>query len=104
MAGKSNKGRNRRGSNNAATNSSESVVSSNASNKESKDNLSASEPIKDDANGVPVAVESTDTQPEVKEVEPENSASQTKQGKINNRENRRKDTRKNGSGILRSNF
>ncbi|XP_048329363.2 clustered mitochondria protein isoform X1 [Ziziphus jujuba] len=82
MAGKSNKGRNRRGSNNAATNSSESVVSSNASNKESKDNLSASEPIKDDANGVPVAVESTDTQPEVKEVEPENSASQTKQGDL----------------------
>lgn len=83
MAGKSNKGRNRRGSSNA-NNSSESVVSSNVSTKESKDNSNASEPITADANGVPVAIESNGSQPEVKEVETESSVNQTKQGKIKN--------------------
>lgn len=76
MAGKSNRGRNRKGSNNAA-NSSESVVPSNAP---VKDNSSTSESTKADANSVPVVAESADAKPEVKEFETENSESQTKQG------------------------
>jgi protein TIF31 len=76
MAGKSNKGRNRRGAHNT-TNSSESVVSSDAP---PKDNLSASEPAKADANGVPTVEVSTNEKPEVKESETENAAGQQKQG------------------------
>uniref|UniRef100_A0A2N9H0C0 Clu domain-containing protein n=1 Tax=Fagus sylvatica TaxID=28930 RepID=A0A2N9H0C0_FAGSY len=76
MAGKSNKGRNRRGAHNT-TNSSESVVSSDAP---PKDNLSASEPAKVDANGVPTVEVSTNEKPEVKESETENAAGQQKQG------------------------
>ncbi|KAL0006693.1 hypothetical protein SO802_008195 [Lithocarpus litseifolius] len=76
MAGKSNKGKNRRGSHNT-TNSSESVVSSDAP---AKDNLSASECTKADANGVPTVDVTTNAVPEVKESESENAAGQQKQG------------------------
>lgn len=80
MAGKSNKGRNRKGSNTAAAaNSAESVVPSNASGKE---NSSAKEPTKAEANGVPAVDESAGAKPEVKEPQTENPASETKQGKI----------------------
>ena len=79
MAGKSNKGKNRKGSNNGP-NSSETVVPSDAP---AKDNSSALESIQADANGVPVAAESTGAKPEV-ESETDNSATQTKQGKICN--------------------
>ncbi|KAM1158105.1 hypothetical protein FF1_028638 [Malus domestica] len=71
MAGKSNKGRNRRGASNA-------VVPSDAP---VKDNSSASEPIKAEDNGVPAVEESTASL-EVKESETENSTSQTKQGDL----------------------
>ncbi|KAM3686284.1 hypothetical protein ACJW31_11G186900 [Castanea mollissima] len=76
MAGKSNKGKNRRGAHNT-TNSSESVVSSDAP---AKDNLSASESTKVDANGVPTVDVTTNVVPEVKESETENAAGQQKQG------------------------
>ncbi|XP_050284170.1 clustered mitochondria protein isoform X4 [Quercus robur] len=76
MAGKSNKGKNRRGAHNT-TNSSESVVSSDAP---AKDNLSASESTKADANGVPTVDVTTNAVPEVKESETENAAGQQKQG------------------------
>ncbi|KAK7817560.1 clustered mitochondria protein [Quercus suber] len=76
MAGKSNKGKNRRGAHNT-TNSSESVVSSDAP---AKDNLSASESTKADANGVPTVDVTTNVVPEVKESESENAAGQQKQG------------------------
>lgn len=72
MAGKSNKGRNRRGASNA-------VVPSDAP---VKDNSSASEPIKAEDNGVPAVEESTDASLEVKESETENSISHTKQGEF----------------------
>uniref|UniRef100_A0A2N9GPC6 Uncharacterized protein n=1 Tax=Fagus sylvatica TaxID=28930 RepID=A0A2N9GPC6_FAGSY len=78
MSGKSNKGRNRRGAHNT-TNFSESVVSSDAP---PKDNLSASEPAKADANGVPTVEVSTNEKPEVKESETENAAGQQKQGEV----------------------
>nr|POE85714.1 isoform 2 of clustered mitochondria protein [Quercus suber] len=78
MAGKSNKGKNRRGAHNT-TNSSESVVSSDAP---AKDNLSASESTKADANGVPTVDVTTNVVPEVKESESENAAGQQKQGDI----------------------
>lgn len=78
MAGKSSKGRNRRGSNNT-TNSSESVVSSNAP---AKDNLTALESGKADVNGVPAVNESTNANPEMRESETVNSASEPKQGDL----------------------
>jgi protein TIF31 len=78
MAGKSNKGRNRRGAHTTA-NSSESVVSSDAP---VKDNLSASESTKADSNGVSTLDESTNVTPEIKESETANSASQQKQGEV----------------------
>lgn len=76
MAGKSNRGRNRRGSSNAA-NSSESSVPSSAP---VKDNSSTPESNNADVNGLPGAAESTDAKPEVKQSETESSASQNKQG------------------------
>lgn len=76
MAGKSNKGKNRRGAHNT-TNASESVVSSDAP---ARDNLSASESTKADANGVPTVDVTTNAVPEVKESETENAAGQQKQG------------------------
>lgn len=78
MAGKSNKGRNRKGSHGVA-NTSDQVVSSNAS---LKDNKSPLESTKVDANGVVAEGESTAAQPEIKESETANSASETKQGEI----------------------
>lgn len=99
MAGKSNKGRNRRASHNAANSSDSVVVQSDAPVKDnSKDDSSASEPIKANANGVPTVQESTSDKLEVKEsetkvavVEPkqgesetENSAGQPKQGEFAN--------------------
>ncbi|CAB4298428.1 unnamed protein product [Prunus armeniaca] len=78
MAGKSNKGRNRRVAHNAA-NSSDAVVPTDAP---VKDNSSASEPIKADANGVSAVEESTEGKPEAKESETENSTSQPKQGDL----------------------
>ncbi|KAE8038191.1 hypothetical protein FH972_010723 [Carpinus fangiana] len=78
MAGKSNKGRNRRGAH-ATAHSSESVVSPDAP---VKDNSSASESTKADSNGVSTLDESTNVTPEVKESETANSASQQKQGDL----------------------
>lgn len=78
MAGKSNKGRNRRVAHNAA-NSSDAVVPTDAP---VKDNSSASEPIKADANGVSTVEESTEAKPEAKESETENSTGQPKQGEF----------------------
>ena len=77
MAGKSSKGRNRKGSN-SAQNSSESAVQSDVPDK---DTLTCVEPVKSDANGVPEKDESIGAKPEVKESEADNSRSQTKQGK-----------------------
>lgn len=79
MAGKSNKGRNRRAAHTTA-NSSESVVSSDAP---VKDNSNASESTKADSNGVSTLDESPNVTPEVKESETANSASQQKQGEVN---------------------
>lgn len=78
MAGKSNKGRNRRGAH-TTVHSSESAVSSDAP---VKDNPSASESPKADSNGVSTLDESTNVTPEVKESETANSASQQKQGEV----------------------
>ena len=79
MAGKSNKGRNRRGSHNAV-NSSEPVVSSDVP---LNDNLSRSEPSKSNSNGKVTMSESISTQSEVKQSENANSENQTKQGDFN---------------------
>ncbi|CAL2236897.1 unnamed protein product [Prunus armeniaca] len=57
-------------------NSSDAVVPTDAP---VKDNSSASEPIKADANGVSAVEESTEGKPEAKESETENSTSQPKQ-------------------------
>ncbi|KAK9282829.1 hypothetical protein L1049_011052 [Liquidambar formosana] len=78
MAGKSNKGRNRRGSH-TTTNSSDPVVSSDAP---LKDNVSALESSKVDANGVLAVGESTSANSEAKESETANSANQAKQGDL----------------------
>ncbi|KAJ0094576.1 hypothetical protein Patl1_17251 [Pistacia atlantica] len=80
MAGKSNKGRNRKGAHAAATISSEQVVSSDAP---VKDNMSVVESADIEANGVQAVSETTDAHPEVKEAETENSANEPKQGDIN---------------------
>lgn len=90
MAGKSNKGRNRKGSNTAAAaasaaagpapgNSLEPAVPSDVPSKESSGVV---ESTKAEANGVPVVEESADAKQEVKEPETENSESQTKQGDL----------------------
>ena len=76
MAGKSNKGRNRRGSNNT-TNSLEPVASSNAP---VKDDITASEAGVATLNEVSAGSESTNGSSEIKESETANSASEAKQG------------------------
>ncbi|KAG6789542.1 hypothetical protein POTOM_005645 [Populus tomentosa] len=78
MAGKSNKGRNRRGSNNT-TNSLEPVASSNAP---VKDDITASEAGVATLNEVPAGSESTNGFSEIKESETANSASEAKQGDL----------------------
>lgn len=81
MAGKSNKGRNRRGSQNAA-NSSEQVAA--LENGAPKDNSNSLEATKEDVvNGSPVLSESNDApKSEAKEVENANQENQAKQGDI----------------------
>lgn len=78
MAGKSNKGRNRRGSHNSTT-CSEQAVSSDAP---LKDNVIASKPPNVDSNGVPNMVESSGSKSELTEPEALNSSSQPKQGEF----------------------
>ncbi|KAJ6755054.1 EUKARYOTIC TRANSLATION INITIATION FACTOR 3 SUBUNIT EIF-3 [Salix purpurea] len=78
MAGKSNKGRNRRGSNNT-TNSLESVASSNTP---VKDDTAASETGVATLNEVPAGIEATNGSSEIKESETANSASEAKQGDL----------------------
>ncbi|PSS24481.1 Clustered mitochondria protein [Actinidia chinensis var. chinensis] len=78
MAGKSNKGRNRRGSHNAV-NSSEPAVSSDVP---LNDNLSPSEPSEANSNGNMTMSESISTQFEVKQSENANSENQAKQGEL----------------------
>ncbi|MBA0584175.1 hypothetical protein Gorai_015000 [Gossypium raimondii] len=78
MAGKSNKGRSRRGSHNSTT-CSEQAVSSDAP---LKDNVTASKPPNVDSNGVPNMVESSGSKSELTESEALNSSSQPKQGDL----------------------
>ncbi|GFY92163.1 tetratricopeptide repeat (TPR)-containing protein [Actinidia rufa] len=78
MAGKSNKGRNRRGSHNAV-NSSEPAVSSDVP---LNDNLSPSEPSEANSNGNMTMSEPISTQSEVKQSENANSENQAKQGEL----------------------
>ncbi|KAH1106720.1 hypothetical protein J1N35_010488 [Gossypium stocksii] len=78
MAGKSNKGKNRRGSQNSTT-CSEQAVSSDAP---LKDNVTASKPPSVDSNGVPNMVESSGSKSELTESEALNSSSQPKQGDL----------------------
>lgn len=80
MAGKSNRGRNKKGShNNNTTNSSVPVVSSDAP---LKDNLSASDSSKVEANGVSAMEDTTSVISEAKESENADSANQAKQGEM----------------------
>ncbi|KAI4323379.1 hypothetical protein L6164_022991 [Bauhinia variegata] len=76
MAGKSNKGRGRRGLQNASSSSSSSEPAP------AKDNLSTSEPTKADVADVSVVDESANVDPEVKEQETTNAGSQPKQGDL----------------------
>ncbi|KAB5541065.1 hypothetical protein DKX38_014039 [Salix brachista] len=82
MAGKSNKGRNRRGSN-STTNSSEPTASSNAP---VKDDITASEAASEVgvaiANGAPAGGESTNGTSEIQESETASSTSEAKQGDL----------------------
>ncbi|KAK8639882.1 hypothetical protein V6N13_138248 [Hibiscus sabdariffa] len=78
MAGKSNKGRNRRGSHNSTT-SSEQVVSSGVP---VKDNVTASESPNVDSNGAATMVVSSDPKSELTEQEALNSSSEPKQGDL----------------------
>lgn len=78
MAGKSSRGRNKKGSQNT-TNATEQVVSSNG---HAKDSLNSVEETKVDANGVPDSTEIPTTNPEVKEPENASSENQPKQGDI----------------------
>uniref|UniRef100_A0A6N2MR41 Clu domain-containing protein n=1 Tax=Salix viminalis TaxID=40686 RepID=A0A6N2MR41_SALVM len=78
MAGKSNKGRNRRGSNNT-TNSLESVASSNTP---VKDDTAASEAGVATLNEVPAGIEATNGSSEIKESETANSSSEATQGDL----------------------
>ncbi|CAK7330747.1 unnamed protein product [Dovyalis caffra] len=78
MAGKSNKGRNRRGSNNT-TSSSEPMASSDAP---VKDDIAASEAGVATVNGVPAGSESTNGASEIMESDTANSASEAKQGDL----------------------
>lgn len=78
MAGKSNKGRNRKASNNAANSSAEVVVQSDAPVKDSsKDD---SESINANANGVPTVQESASDKVEVKDSETDVAGGEAKQG------------------------
>ncbi|EEF49189.1 clustered mitochondria protein [Ricinus communis] len=80
MAGKSNRGRNRKGSNTTTNSSSESAVTASAP---VKDNLIASETAKADANGVPAVIESTNAiPPGGSESETTTSANEPKQGEL----------------------
>ena len=78
MAGKSNKGRNKRGSN-SATNSSDPVGSADS---QMKDTVTASGPNQAEANGVVAVGESNCTNSEVKESETANSKDGPKQGEL----------------------
>lgn len=78
MAGKSNKGRNRKASH-QSSNSSEQLVFNDAS---VKDNISSLESAKVDANGVSAGEESTGLKADVKESEVANSPNQLKPGEI----------------------
>lgn len=78
MAGKSSRGRNKKGAQNA-TNATEQAVSSNG---HSKDNLNPVEETKVEANGVPASAEIQTTQPEVNESDNVNLENQPKQGDI----------------------
>lgn len=78
MAGKSNKGRNRRGSN-SVTNTSEPVGSADL---QMKDTVTASGPNQAEANGVVAAGESNNSNSEVKESETANSKDGPKQGEF----------------------
>ncbi|KAK8622175.1 hypothetical protein V6N13_097799 [Hibiscus sabdariffa] len=78
MAGKSNKGRNRRGSHNSTT-SSEQAVSSDIP---LKDNVTASKPPNVDSNGVADIVESSGPKSEMAEQEALDSSNQPKQGDL----------------------
>ncbi|XVF22990.1 hypothetical protein REPUB_Repub12eG0218400 [Reevesia pubescens] len=79
MAGKSNKGRNRRGSHNSTTCSDQAVPS----DAPLKDNVTASEPPKVDSNGVPDMVESSGPKSELTEHETSNLLlNQPKQGDL----------------------
>lgn len=79
MAGKSNKGRNRRGYHNVPT----SAVAADASDVPLKDNLSLSKSSQSDTNGDVPVMESTGIEPELKQSETANSESQSKQGDVN---------------------
>ncbi|XP_024982819.1 clustered mitochondria protein isoform X1 [Cynara cardunculus var. scolymus] len=78
MAGKSSRGRNKKGSHNT-TNASEQAVSSNG---HAKDSLNSVEETKVDTNGVPDSTEIPATKPDVKESENASSENQAKQGDI----------------------
>lgn len=78
MAGKSNKGRNRRGYHNVPTSS----EAADASDVPLKDNLSLSKSSQSDTNGDVPVMESTGIEPELKQSETANSESQSKQGEV----------------------
>ncbi|XP_022732840.1 clustered mitochondria protein-like [Durio zibethinus] len=78
MAGKSNKGRNRRGSHNSSTVSEQAV----SSDTVLKDNVIASETLKVDSNGIPDMVESSGPKSELTEHETLQTSSQPKQGDL----------------------
>ncbi|KAI3750968.1 hypothetical protein L2E82_21919 [Cichorium intybus] len=75
MAGKSSRGRNRKGAQNAP-NATEQAVS----NGHSKDNVNTVEESKAEANGIPTSAEIQDTKPEVKGSENASSENHAKQG------------------------
>ncbi|KAI3699538.1 hypothetical protein L2E82_43927 [Cichorium intybus] len=74
MAGKSSRGRNRKGAQNAP-NATEQAVS----NGHSKDNVNTVEESKADANGIPTSAEIHDTKPEVRESKNASSENHAKQ-------------------------
>nr|XP_043609065.1 clustered mitochondria protein [Erigeron canadensis] len=84
MAGKSSRGRNKKGSQNAATNAAtnatQQVVASNGHPKENVNSVVEEQKV--DANGVPPLPETVNAQPEVKEPENASSENQVKQGDI----------------------
>ncbi|KAI4333165.1 hypothetical protein L6164_018005 [Bauhinia variegata] len=84
MAGKSNKGRSRRGPQNASSSSNSSNSSEPAvvSDVPAKDNLGTSEPTKADVADVSAVRESTNVESEVKDLATENAGNQSKQGDL----------------------